>query len=126
MDKDIEAIFNNYPETQWHSKLIAHVSQMIAMTSHDKGLAILNVKYPELLTYYREVFLPACEECSRWFRYVNLVYSPSVGRAQLVGVGDFFKPCPDPSKKRKFSEDDANKSVLGNGEKRQRIEITLN
>lgn len=55
----LQAVFT-YPPELWHIELIVRIPQIIAMSkgSYD----IVNKECPDLLAYYREVFLPACKD----------------------------------------------------------------
>lgn len=53
----LRSVFSYHPSL-WHIELIVRVSQLIVMTN---GYNTVANDCPELLAYYREVFLPACQ-----------------------------------------------------------------
>lgn len=55
----LKAVFDHYKKEYWHSELIVRVPHLIAQTQSDN---IVSEQCPELLKYYREIFLVDCQK----------------------------------------------------------------
>ncbi|PWY55650.1 hypothetical protein DGG96_11135 [Legionella qingyii] len=70
IDKIISLAFTAYQPSNWDAELIVRVPHILAKYGDESGLLLLQTQVPELLNYYNQVLIPACNAFTE--RSINL------------------------------------------------------